>query len=359
MRLALLLCCLLAVPVAAQDDAAAIARLLRQWARFVELPTSPMLRSIFPVQPRWVEVRMTGRPVLSTHPGVHTTEQLIEQYGETRLRVSRSLEARFELEVTSPEETKTVALSALFSQVVSNGRKPAWSLTRVSPVETRAGEVPAVQSRALDDFYRLVGKSGSVSLKRYGTGANVTLLFAAIHGDERSTAPLLQKLQAYLETNPAAYEGCTVVVCPITSPEGWARATRGNGQGIDANRNFVFNYSPGKPRGSKPLQAPESLLLQHLVQAYRPDKIVAVHEPFDLINYDGPAGELANEMHALSGQGVAPNIGYDTPGSFGTYAGVYLGIPTITLELPEGVDSWERQRGALLRAIRWQPTPVP
>jgi murein peptide amidase A len=357
MRLVLLLCCLLAVPAAAQDDAATVTRLLKQWARFVELPTSPMLRALFPTLPRWVEVRMVGRPVISPHPGVHAPEQLIQQYGETRLRVSRSLEARFELEVTSPAEAKTVAMSALFSQVVSNGRKPAWSLTRVSLVETRAAEVQAIQPRTLDDFYRMAGKSGSATLKRFGTGPNVTLLFAAIHGDERGTAPLLQKLQTHLETDPTAYEGCTVVLCPITSPEGWSKNTRLNGQGIDANRNFPFNYSPGKPRGSKPLQAPESLLLQHVVQAYRPDKIVAVHEPFDLINYDGPAGELANEMHRASGQGIAPNIGYDTPGSFGTYAGVYLGIPTITLELPERGDSWETQRDALLRAIRLGGAP--
>lgn len=351
-RLALLLCCLLAVPAGAQDDAASMTRLLRQWARFVELPTSPMLRTIFPVQPRWVEVRMLGRPVIGPHAGVHTEEQLIQQYGETRLRVSRNAEARFELEAASPGETKTVSCSAWFTQVASNGRKPAWSLTKVEALETRTAEPATVQARALDDFYRMVGKTGSLAVRRFGVGPNVTMLFAAIHGDERNTAPLLQKLVTHLEESPAAYEGCTVVVCPILSPEGWARNTRLNGQGIDANRNFVFNYSPGKPRGSKPLQTPESLALQHLVQAYRPDKIVAVHGPFDLINYDGPAGELANEMHALSGQGVAPNIGYDTPGSFGTYAGVYLGIPTITLELPERGDAWETQREALLRAIR-------
>jgi protein MpaA len=50
-----------------------------------------------------------------------------------------------------------------------------------------------------------------------------------------------------------------------------------------------------------------------------------------------------------------PTIGYPTPGSMGTYCGIDRKIPMITLELPRdasGEESWNRNREALLAAIR-------
>jgi protein MpaA len=35
---------------------------------------------------------------------------------------------------------------------------------------------------------------------------------------------------------------------------------------------------------------------------------------------------------------IEENIGYPTPGSFGTWAGIERNIPTITLELDEEID---------------------
>lgn len=53
----------------------------------------------------------------------------------------------------------------------------------------------------------------------------------------------------------------------------------------------------------------------------------------------------------MNGYPVAATIGYPTPGSFGAWAGIELGIPVITLELPSH-DSpkrcWEDNREALL-----------
>ena len=48
---------------------------------------------------------------------------------------------------------------------------------------------------------------------------------------------------------------------------------------------------------------------------------------------------------------VTTSIGYSTPGSFGTWAGVERGIPTVTLELPSHHSAkrcWADNRRALL-----------
>ena len=48
--------------------------------------------------------------------------------------------------------------------------------------------------------------------------------------------------------------------------------------------------------------------------------------------------EIAEKISEIIGYPVQQEIGYPTPGSFGTYAGVEKNIPTITLELDEEID---------------------
>jgi protein MpaA len=58
---------------------------------------------------------------------------------------------------------------------------------------------------------------------------------------------------------------------------------------------------------------------------------------------------------------VKATIGYPTPGSFGSWAGIDLQIPVITLELPRDLPSekaWEGNRDALLEAIRHSTPPT-
>ena len=73
----------------------------------------------------------------------------------------------------------------------------------------------------------------------------------------------------------------------------------------------------------------------NIIEKYQPKLIITLHAPYKIVNYDGPAQELANRISEITGYPVEPNIGYPTPGSFGNYAGVERDIPTITLELPE------------------------
>ena len=92
-----------------------------------------------------------------------------------------------------------------------------------------------------------------------------------------------------------------------------------------------------------------------LIEKYNPDRIVSIHAPLEVVNYDGPARALAERMSVHNGYPVSGDIGYPTPGSFGNYAGVERSIPTITLELPRGgFDAmWEPNKKALLEAITY------
>ncbi len=58
------------------------------------------------------------------------------------------------------------------------------------------------------------------------------------------------------------------------------------------------------------------------------------------VDYDGPAEALAEAMSRASGLRVK-KLGA-SPGSLGSYAGVELKIPIVTLELPKRVSKWDK-----------------
>jgi protein MpaA len=71
-------------------------------------------------------------------------------------------------------------------------------------------------------------------------------------------------------------------------------------------------------------------------------------------NYDGPAQHIAELMSRYNSYPATPTIGYPTPGSLGSWAGIDRQIPMITLELPRklpGDQAWPNNRQAILAAI--------
>ena len=86
----------------------------------------------------------------------------------------------------------------------------------------------------------------------------------------------------------------------------------------------------------------------YIIEKYVPDLIITLHEPYSIVNYDGPAEDEAQKISEITGYELQESIGYPTPGSFGTYCGIEKEIPTITLELPEKSDKeilWNKVKG--------------
>ena len=84
---------------------------------------------------------------------------------------------------------------------------------------------------------------------------------------------------------------------------------------------------------------------------------VAVHAPLACVNYDGPAARWAEAVAVACGWPARGDIGYPTPGSFGSWLGIDCGLPVLTLELPPGPLAPVRQaaRAALDAAISQAP----
>jgi protein MpaA len=169
------------------------------------------------------------------------------------------------------------------------------------------------------------------------------LLIGGIHGDELSAVSTVFQWMKRMGSDRAQPFHWRVVPC--LNPDGVLRrpATRVNSRGVDLNRNFMTpdwksdalayweqrtRRDPRRYPGEAPLSEPESRWLVEAMKSFKPDAIVSIHAPYGVLDYDGPK-EPPNRFGYLHLHQLGTY-----PGSLGNFAGTYLGLPMITLELP-------------------------
>ncbi|MCK4887813.1 MAG: DUF2817 domain-containing protein, partial [Planctomycetes bacterium] len=222
-----------------------------------------------------------------------------------------------------------------------------------------ASDTPAVLRPAYRSF--IAGYSVQNRKIQYfvmGTGDDVIFIMGAIHGDEPASTTLVNALLEHLRSNPQLLNGRKVILMPVANPDGLAANTRFNARGVDLNRNFEAVNRINKPRyGTAGLSEPESVVIKELLVKYNPDRILSLHQPFACIDYDGPAVDIALKMGKYCDLEVK-KLGA-RPGSLGSYAGITLSIPIITVELHESDTSlnedqiWQRYGKMMLAAIMY------
>lgn len=186
-----------------------------------------------------------------------------------------------------------------------------------------------------------------------GRGPLTVLLIGLIHGSEAEVYARFDDLCAGLDT-PTIRRLATVYAVPCMNPDGYAARRRTNANGVDLNRNWpASNFSPSRGRGPMPLSEPETRAVHRLLGEVSPDLIVVFHStsngPF--IDPDGPAlGEAAAFVTAAASVDPRWRLIPDytnPPGSLGTYAGLDLGIATLTVEFDRGEDGQLAMEAAL------------
>jgi len=146
------------------------------------------------------------------------------------------------------------------------------------------------------------------------------------------------------------HEKTRLMIISCLNPDGVAAKTRCNANGVDLNRNFpTKNWELTSPNdkfygGNKPACEKETQYLINIVETYKPKLILTLHSPYKIVNYDGPAKQIAHKISNIIGYPVEESIGYPTPGSFGTWAGVERNIPVVTLELDEEINVKELKK---------------
>jgi protein MpaA len=227
-------------------------------------------------------------------------------------------------------------------------------------------------SRASPEHHRLIRElhigdtvSGRpIVARRYPPPAELAhkapvLLFGAIHGDEPLGVYCLQQLRGELDAAPP---GRDTWIIDALNLDGLAAGSKNNARDVDLNRNFAARnwqraHKPGYDPGAAPESEPETQALVALIDRIGATRLVALHSPFRVVNYDGSGRALAELMAAHNGYGASGDIGYPTPGSFGSRYGVDLGLEVITLEIPliSEQQAWAENRGALRLCVDLAP----
>ncbi len=223
-------------------------------------------------------------------------------------------------------------------------------------------DVPEVSSIETIVGHSVEGRP--IVCQRIGDGEYVILMMASIHGNEAAGTPLLNRLAEQVVASPDLLTGVTLVLMPVVNPDGVESEKRYNARGVDLNRNFPAENRQNSARyGLNALSEPEALAIYQVINDILPDHIVTLHEPLQCVDYDGPAKELAAAMSNFCPLPVK-KLG-SRPGSLGSYAGVTLGIPTITFELPRNAARqspellWRFYGEALIQAVLHRCQEIP
>lgn len=190
-------------------------------------------------------------------------------------------------------------------------------------------------------------------------GHNATVILCGVHGDEITPIKFCFDVMEDLKNNPKLLKDTLVVVAPIVAPDSFfaTKPSRTNANGVDVNRNFPtkdwasralylwknrYRKDPRRFPGEFAMSEQETRFQVNLIKRYNPNKVISVHAPLTLLDYDGPAkhqqnGQKARQLLIQMSERAHKYKVSDYPffpGSLGNWAGNERGIPTYTLELP-------------------------
>ncbi|WP_026025864.1 murein tripeptide amidase MpaA [Vibrio rumoiensis] len=173
---------------------------------------------------------------------------------------------------------------------------------------------------------------------------NTGLIIAGTHGDETTSIISLSCALRSIEQGLLRHH-----VILSMNPDGNQFGTRSNANGVDLNRNFasqnwqaggtVYRWSTEEPErdvligtGGRGNSEPETQALCQLIEKLSPAWVVSLHEPLACID-DPSHSSLAKWLSDRMDLPMVDDVGYDTPGSFGSWCSE-RDLLCVTIELP-------------------------
>ena len=287
----------------------------------------------------------------------------------------------------SADAALTPALTKFCTKVENSFKRYGWEKSGCESFEWNHIRNSVLGDPLAWTIFGDVSDEGKPSFKQ----KDISIIMCGVHGDEITPIKFCFDIMNYFKTAYADPEllkkdflNKIVIVVPVVNPDAYfkAKPTRVNAHGVDVNRNFstkdwlkdarrlwVTKFRKDKRRnpGLTSNSEPEVIFQINLIKRYGPDKIISVHSPLTMLDYDGPntivdgfvdgtkAHELLIQMSKDASDYKIENYPF-FPGSLGNWAGKERDIPTYTLELPTSDPSkstqyWKLFKSAIHNAV--------
>lgn len=216
-----------------------------------------------------------------------------------------------------------------------------------------------MQSSMQTSLFTYTSKGLPVLAYEFKNDGPEVLILGGVHGDEIEGVIAAQEILKYFMKSYDLKLNITLV--PQFNLEGVVFKTRGNGNGVDLNRNLPTKdwspevttprYHPGPSAGSEA----ENKGLIDYIAAKKPVFVLSLHSWKPMLNVNGDCHKVAEVIAEETGYRIDPEIGYPTPGCLGTYTGLERNHPTLTYEIERGLAAEEIIRvhvPAILKSLK-------
>ncbi|WP_415062502.1 M14 family zinc carboxypeptidase [Bdellovibrio sp.] len=192
-------------------------------------------------------------------------------------------------------------------------------------------------------IFTYTSKGMPVPAYEFHNGGPEVLILGGVHGDEVEGVIAAQELLKHFMT---AYPyKLNITLVPQFNLEGVIFKTRGNGNGVDLNRNLPTKdwspevktprYHPGPFAGSEN----ENKGLIDYLEKKAPIFVLSLHSWHPILNVNGDCHKVAAILAKHTGYKIDDDIGYPTPGCLGTFSGLERHLPTLTYEIERGLSA--------------------
>jgi hypothetical protein len=276
-------------------------------------------------------------------------------------------ESRTEVPTLSPGSDMSVPLTSNPPTISSPTNTPLPPAPTDTPPPPTEGPFP----------YGLSVQGNELLAFRLGTGPSVRALIGGIHGGyERNTTVLVSETLAHLkEQTELIPPGVTLYIIPCANPDGDEAGTdaingRVNGNGVDLNRNWDYQWQMAATHGTRPVSAgkyafsePETAALRDFIFDHNIEAAIFYHSAMGKIfsgadREKSASFELAEMMSEVTGYPHAPEGvgGQITTGNAIDYLST-KGIAAIEVELTTHEDiDWDRNWPGVLAFLDWMIT---
>jgi protein MpaA len=217
---------------------------------------------------------------------------------------------------TGPTPSSTAATSSTTtSSTTTTTSTTSTTTTTELPIPEISG--PLDLTAGVVGLGRSAGGRPIVAERLGETGGRRMLVIGVIHGNEDDGVAIVERLR-----ESEIPDGVELWVIESMNPDGQVAQDRHNGNEVDLNRNFPYNWGPiglpGDPQyaGTGPASEPETKAMVNFIGQLQPDVAIWYHQDLYVINpSSGREGAIRQRYAELTGLPMGQITG-------GTYTGI-------------------------------------